>query len=185
MLLKVLNGFSQAAIITLALVLITTITTKHSSNVALEDFQKQVEERFQVDNKNYDAKIKVVEDSLNRYQQLRENRAQVYAKRLDDLYELYKKDPTPIENATPNAATVVASVLPHREETVIDKNLSYFESKSNKLDEKVDSMDNRLSSRLTVLEQRVEVLQNDKKGGTRVINTNVNNNSFGGVTTAR
>jgi len=44
MLWKVLNGFSQAVIIVLALVLITTITTKHSSNAALEDFQKQVDE---------------------------------------------------------------------------------------------------------------------------------------------
>lgn len=177
MLLKVLNGFSQAAIIILALVLITTITTKHSSNVALEDFQKQVEERFQADNKNYDAKIKVVEDSLNRYQQLRENRAILFAERLDKLYQLYQKNPEPIMNS----AKIVADTFPPKEENVIDKNLSYFESKANRIDAKVDDLDNRLSSRMSILEQRVEGVQKDKKNNTKVITNNIN--TVGNITT--
>jgi len=184
MFLKVLKGLSHAIIIVLALVLIITITTKQSANTALEDFQRQVQDRFDVEKKNYEGKIKVVEDNLNRYQQLREARAQLYAQRLDKLYELYQKDPAPIVNANTTSAQIVASVLPHND-SVIDKNLSYFESKANKLDEKLDSVDNRLSARVSVLEQRVEGLQQDKKSGTKVINTNINNNSFGAITTAR
>lgn len=184
MFLKVLNGFSQAVIIVLALILIITITTKHSSNAALEDFQKQVQERFDSEKKSYDAKIKIVEDNLNRYQQLRETRAQLYAKRLDELYDLYKKDPTPITEANPSPAQIVADITIPKEST-IDKNFSYFEAKVNSLSEKVDNVDNRLSAKVSVLEQRVEAVQKDNKNNTRVINTNVNNNSFGGITTAR
>jgi len=183
MFLKVLKGLSHAIIIVLALVLIITITTKQSANTALEDFQRQVQDRFDVEKKNYEGKIKIVEDNLNRYQQLREARAQLYAQRLDKLYELYQKDPAPIVNAN-TPAQIVASALPHND-SVIDKNLSYFESKANKLDEKLDIVDNRLSARVSVLEQRVEGLQQDKKNGTKVINTNINNNSFGAITTAR
>lgn len=180
MFLKVLNGFSQAVIIVLALVLIITITTKHSSNVALEDFQKQVEERFDFEKKNYEDKIKIVENSLNRYQQLRESRAQLYAKRLDELYDLYKKDTTPITSANSSPAKIVADTTVPKEST-IDKNFSYFESKVNNLSEKVDNMDNKLNARLSVLEQRVEVIQKDNRSGLKVVQTNINNNSVGPV----
>lgn len=183
MFLKVLNGFSQAVIITLALVLIVTITNKHSSNVAMEDYQRQVNERLDADRTKLDLKIKTVEDNLNRYQQIREARAQLFGKRLDELYDKYKKDPTPIDSA--NSVVVQATPVNTPKESFTDKNFTYLENKCNKVDEKIDTLDSKIMSRISVLEQRVEGLQKDSKSGTKVINTNVNNNSFGAMAAER
>lgn len=168
MLLRIINGFSQAAIIILALVLIVTITNKHSSNMALEEFQNQVNQRFDEDKKYFDGKIKMVQDNLNTYQQTREARAQLYSKRLDELYDVYKKDPTPIDNAnsTPSASKVVVSV---------DNNLPYLETKINNLSEKVDNIDNRLTNKISVLEKKIDSISYDSKSSQRVINNNINN----------
>ena len=183
MFLKVLNGFSQATIITLALVLIVTITNKHSSNVVMEDYQRQVNERLDADRSKFESKIKTVEDSLNRYQQIREARAQLFGKRLDELYDKYKKDPAPIDNANMVVSQVAAPTQP--KESFNDKNFTYLENKCNKVDEKVDTLDSKMMSRISVLEQRVEGLQRDSKASTKLINTNINNNSCGAVATER
>lgn len=172
MLWKVLNGFSQAVIIVLALVLITTITTKHSSNAALEDFQKRVDERFQADNLIYNNKIKTLEDNLNRYQQLREQRAQLYSKRLDELYDLYKKDPAPIDSAK------VIKIEDYNKPSIepsIDKNFNFLEQKINKVDEKADTNNNKTEQRLNILEQRVNLLNSNKASNVKVVQTNLNN----------
>lgn len=172
MLWKVLNGFSQAVIIVLALVLITTITTKHSSNVALEDFQKQVDERFQADNLVYNNKIKTLEDNLNRYQQLREQRAVLYSKRLDELYDLYKKDPTPIDSSK---AVKIEDYSKPQTEPSIDKNFNFLEQKINKVDEKADTNNSKTEQRLNILEQRVNLLNANKASNVKVVQTNLNN----------
>jgi hypothetical protein len=159
MLLKILNGFSQAAIIVLAFVLIVTITNKHSSNLALEDFQTQVNKRFEDDKKYYDGRIKTVQDNLNTYQQTREARAQLYSKRLDELYDLYKKDPIPIQNTNKVAPSV-------------DGNFSYLEVKANKIDEKVDNLDSKVSTKISIIEKKLELVEQQNKVGTKVINNN-------------
>lgn len=179
MFLKVLNGFSQATIITLALVLIVTITNKHSSNVVMEDYQRQVNERLDADRSKFESKIKTVEDSLNRYQQIREARAQLFGKRLDELYDLYKKDPSPIDSANSSLAQASSIVIP--KESFTDKNFIYLENKCNRSDEKIDTLDNKVMSRLTVLEQKIELLQQDKKNNSKVIQNNIT--TVGNVTT--
>lgn len=162
MLLRVLKGFSHAIIIVLAFVLTTTIITRESSNSALDEFKKQVNERIDSDKLAYEGKLKTLEDNLNRYQQLRESRAQLYSKRLDELYDLYKKDPHPIDMA--NTSPKVQSS--------VDGNFSYLEIKANKIDEKVDNLDNKLSSKVSVIEKRIELIEQQNKVGTKVINNN-------------
>lgn len=179
MLLKVLNGFSQAAIITLAFVLIITITNKHTSNIALEDFQRQMTEALQADKKYYDNRIKTVEDNLNTYQQTREARAQLYGKRLDELYNLYKKDPSPIDQG---AGKIVGEQVARdtQPESLLNKNFSFFETKYNNLDEKIDNNNNKVDNRLNILEQRVNgITSQSKNSNVKVVQNNiqtVNNN---------
>lgn len=163
MFMKVLNAFSQATIIVLALVLIITITTKQSSNAALEDFQRQVNETLQTDRNKSDLKLRTLEDNLNRYQQLRETRAQIFGKRLDELYDLYKKDPSPIVRM--NQTETV--------ESVSSQNLVYLEAKSNKVDEKVDLLDSKLTARVGILEKKMELIQADKKSNSKIIQNNI------------
>jgi len=171
MFMKVLNAFSQATIIVLALVLIITITTKQSSNAALEDFQRQVNETLQTDKNKSDLKLRTLEDNLNRYQQLRETRAQIFGKRLDELYDLYKKDPSPIVMA--NAST------PETVESVSSQNLVYLEAKSNKVDEKVDLLDSKLTARVGILEKKMHMLQSDKKNNSKIIQNNIQTQNNG------
>ena len=163
MLLRVLKGFSHAIIIVLAIVLITKITTKESSHSALDEFKKEITQKIDSDKASTDNKIKTVEDNLNRYQQLRESRAVLFSKRLDELYDLYKKDPSPIDSAK----TVVKDFNSE------SANFGYMENKINKVDEKVDNVSSKVSSKLLILEQRVESLQFENKTGQRIINTNI------------
>lgn len=171
--LKSLNVLSQTIIIILALVVVFTMSKTQVIDSRFNSFQKQIDDQLANDRKRYDEKIGIVQDNLNRYQLNREQRAKLITSRVDELYDLYKKDPTPISNRS-TAALIVADNTP-----ILEKNFSYFESKINRTDEKLDVMDNRLSSRFTVIEQRIEALQVDKKNNSKVIQNSiqtVNNN---------
>jgi chaperonin cofactor prefoldin len=171
---KLIHGVFQVAIIILALVLIVTIGLKQNSTSALEDFERKINQELQQDRARYDLKVKTLEDNLNRYQQLRETRAQIFGKRVDELYDLYKKDPTPI--LAPNKAEIAVE---EPSEIVSSKNLIYLENKINKVDEKTDDVGNRLSGRVDVLEKRFELIQADKKSGQKIIQNSIqtqNNN---------
>ena len=178
--LRILKVVFHISITALALILIVSMATRQINTLSFDNLESRLNDKIIQNKKDSDEKVRIVQNNLDTYQATREARAQLYAKRLDTLYELYKKDPSVIVNANPTAAQVVANSI-----EPVQHNFTYLENRTNKVDEKVDSMDNRLSSRLTVLEQRVEVLQNDKKSGSKVIQTNINNNSIGGVTSAR
>lgn len=173
--LKSLNVLSQTIIIILALVIVITMSKTQLIDSRFTSFQKQIDDQLSNDRKHYDEKIGIVQDNLNRYQLNREQRAKLITSRVDELYDLYKKDPTPITNHS----TTSPPVLVAENTSIVDKNFSYFESKINRTDEKLDVMENRLSSKVTILEQRVEALQVDKKNNSKVIQNSiqtVNNN---------
>lgn len=173
--LKALNVLAQIIIIILALVVVFTMSKKQMIDSTFSSFQKRIDEQLAEDRKHYDEKIGMVQDNLNRYQLNREQRAKFLTTRIDELYDLYKKDPTPItHHSTPSPPSLATENT-----SIVDKNFSYFESKINRTDEKLDVMENRLSSKVTILEQRVEALQVDKKNNSKVIQNSiqtVNNN---------
>jgi len=175
--LRALNVLSQITIIILALVIVVTMSKKQVIDSTFSSFEQKITARLDEDRKRLDDKVSTVQDNLNKYQLHREQRAQLFSERLDELYALYKKDPTPIVNANASAAKIVANTL----DPAPEKNFIYLESKSNKIDEKLDNLDNKLSGRVSVLEQRVESLQKENKNATKVIQTNINNNSIGTV----
>jgi hypothetical protein len=175
MILKVLNGFAQGSIVILALVLVTTITTKHTQNLALEDFQNKVNERFEINKTYYDGKIKNLEDTLNTYQSTREGRAKLYAQRLDELYNLYKQNPDPIDKATGGRliGIEIAEKIPTKPAD------NYLEQRLNKVEDKVDSNQNRVSARLDIVEQRVLNIQGGSRASNiKVVNNNLNSNTI-------
>lgn len=175
--LKALNVISQITIIILALIIVIAMSKKQVIDSTFTSFEAKIQARLEDDRKHFDEKVLMVQDNLNRYQLNREQRAQHFSERLDELYSLYKKNPDPIILA--NSQTPGKIVADTVDPSVGDKNFSYLESKANRIDEKVDSVDSRLSSKVLVLEQRVESLQADKKSNTKVIQNNiqtVNNN---------
>lgn len=57
---------------------------------------------------------------------------------------------------------------------LVSNNTGYLESRLNKTDEKQDNYQNTSSSQISLLTKRVDMLEQDKKLGQKVINNNIN-----------
>lgn len=165
--LRVINVISQITIIILAVVIVITMSKKQMLDSTFSSFEAKINTRLEEDRLHYDEKVKMVQDNLNRYQLSREQRAQHFNKRLDELYSLYKKDPSIINEANPDLpATIAKPELP-----VSDKNIQYIETRINRVDEKVDNLDNRITSKISVMEKKVELIEQQSKT-TKIVNNN-------------
>lgn len=57
---------------------------------------------------------------------------------------------------------------------LVGNNTEYLENRLNKTDEKQDNYQNTSSSQISLLTKRVDMLEQDKKLGQKVINNNIN-----------
>lgn len=178
--LKVLNVLAQIIIIILALVVVFTMSKKQMIDSTFSSFQKRIDEQLAEDRKHYDERIGMVQDNLNRYQLNREQRAKFLTTRIDELYDLYKKDPSPILKSN-NPPLETSSQAQPEIPVFLDKNFTYVETRLNKIDERLDINYNKLEGRLNILEQRVNLLNSNKASGVKVIQNNMNNQTITGT----
>lgn len=177
MFLKALTGFAQAIIIVLALTLLITITSKHSSTLELESLERKVDASLVSYGKRYDERIKTVQDNLETYQLSREARAKYISERVEEMYAEYKKSKpvtTPLLMPSPEA---ISSDNPDLKKT-IDNNLTYVEGRLNKLSMGLDSLKNQYEGDVSVLRERVKALESENKAlktQSKVINNNNSN----------
>lgn len=177
---KILSVVAQISILILAIVLIVSIATRQASLAPVEALEKRVNVKLDSQQSYLNEKIKTVQDNLDRYQQIREARAQLFGERLDEMYKLYVKDPTPLMVSAPKFAQ--DDKLPSTDieqcKKIIDSNVVYLENKTNKVSQTADELRTETTSRLGVLEARVKALENENrvlKTESKVINNNNSN----------
>lgn len=163
---KIIGTISQICIITLAVLLLYQFASRQAANSRIDSVEATFNKKLDELHKDLNDKILVQQDNVNRYIQLREDRAKLYSKRIDDLYELYQKDPTPIIENTPSTNSQPAPIQPQ-------SNINYIENRVNKVEEKVDSNNNKLSARVDILEQRMINLQSSRNSNVKVVQTNL------------
>ncbi|RYY51362.1 MAG: hypothetical protein EOO06_01120 [Chitinophagaceae bacterium] len=166
--LRILSVTSQITIIILAIVIVITMSKKQLIDSTFTSFEYKINAQLTEDRKRVDEKINTVQANLDRYQLNREQRAAHFTAKLDELYALYKQDPSRI--ASTNTPTIISA-------PEANNNFIYLETKLNKLDEKIDKTDNRLSSKVSIIEKKVEGIQLDKSIGQRIINNNIQTNN--------
>lgn len=184
--LRAINVISQITIIILAVVIVITMSKKQMMDSTFNSFEAKINARLDEDHKRYTERINTVQNNLNIYQLNREQRAQLYSKRIDELYELYKKDPNSIDSASSSySGKVAASTLQPDKETqapvLLDKNFNYVETRINKIDERLDVNYNKLDVRLNILEQRINLLNSNRNSNVKVIQNNLNNQTITGT----
>jgi len=79
------------------------------------------------------------------------------------------------ENAGVNNYSEKLEALKVESMRVMSNNVSYFESRINKLSETQDSYQVSTDQRVYIIEQRLKELQSDKKNNQKIINNNISN----------
>lgn len=168
---KIIGVVTQFCIIILALLLIYQFSSRQLYESRIDSVEKRLETKIDQNKTYFNEKITTQQDNVNRYIQLREDRAKLYSSRIDTLYDLYQKDPTPIEQKTSGAAVGAAIA---KDTAPVDANMGYIENKINRVDEKVDSNNSKTTSRLEVIEQKLFNIQTSTRAGNvKVIQNNL------------
>lgn len=78
---------------------------------------------------------------------------------------------------TQNTDAFVEKIALYKQQTqkMVEGNIHYLEGRVNRIQEMSDSYQSNMSSRVYILEQKIEKMEKENKSSARIVNNNINN----------